>query len=84
MAYKTAMGAADRRRRKIKLWEKQGRKCKICKISITLDDARLDHKRPVSKGGTNNLKNLQVLCPICDYEKADSWDGPDEEEEEIW
>lgn len=29
----------------------------------------IDHKKPVSRGGTNHLKNLQLLCATCNLRK---------------
>lgn len=31
-------------------------------IDMTKDDYQLDHKIPVSKGGTNELSNLGITC----------------------
>lgn len=36
---------------------------------------QIDHIRPVSKGGTNALENLQILCARCNHVKSDHWDG---------
>ena len=44
--------------------------CQICGATVK-DGAKLeiDHIKPVSKGGTNNENNLQVLCQQCNREK---------------
>ena len=44
--------------------------CQICGATVK-DGAKLelDHILPVSKGGTNEEKNLQVLCQQCNREK---------------
>ena len=31
-----------------------------------------DHIMPRSKGGSNNLENLQTMCGPCNWKKADS------------
>ena len=31
----------------------------------------VDHKVPVSKGGTDELSNLQTLCSDCNLNKSD-------------
>lgn len=36
-----------------------GMKCRWCGVR---DDLSIDHIIPVSKGGTNNMDNLQILC----------------------
>lgn len=35
------------------------------------NDLQLDHVMPVAKGGTNDLGNLQLLCPPCNLSKSD-------------
>lgn len=35
------------------------------------NDLQLDHVMPVAKGGTNDLGNLQLLCPPCNLAKSD-------------
>lgn len=44
--------------------------CQICGATVP-DGAKLeiDHIKPVSKGGTNDENNLQVLCQQCNREK---------------
>lgn len=56
-----------------KVIERDGRKCCICGRSPITDksvELHVDHKVPVSKGGTNNLKNLQTLCSECNLGKS--------------
>lgn len=50
-----------------KLIEKQGGKhCGYCKIPLELGDRfEIDHIWPVSKGGSNELKNLLMVCYEC-------------------
>jgi 5-methylcytosine-specific restriction endonuclease McrA len=45
----------------------QGR-CNYCKIEVG-NTWHLDHIMPVSRGGSNNPENLQVLCPSCNLRK---------------
>jgi 5-methylcytosine-specific restriction endonuclease McrA len=44
---------------------------KNCEICGTAEYLTIDHKIPVSKGGKNNIENLQVLCNDCNQFKAD-------------
>ncbi len=50
--------------------------CNHCGKSID-DGAKLevDHIVPVSKGGTNDLNNLQVLCWECNHGKSNNFIG---------
>ena len=50
---------------------RDGYTCQMCGISIK-DGAilEIDHIHPVSKGGTNDLSNLQVLCRDCNAGKG--------------
>lgn len=45
-------------------------KCASCGCS---DSLQVDHRRPVSKGGTNDPENLQCLCQRCNRTKSDHW-----------
>lgn len=45
-----------------------GNRCAWCG---SYDDISIDHKIPVSKGGTNYLENLQPLCMPCNQSKND-------------
>jgi len=44
------------------------KRCKYCK---TTKDLTVDHKVPVSLGGTNEDSNLQCLCSRCNSKKSD-------------
>ena len=35
----------------------------------------IDHIMPVSKGGTDDMSNLQALCEECNKEKGNKWKG---------
>lgn len=49
----------------------QGFRCAYCKKSI--QKARhIDHIIPLKRGGSNNRRNLQALCPTCNTRKHDA------------
>lgn len=40
-------------------------------IDLKKDNYQLDHKIPVSKGGTNDISNMGIACPEANYSKSD-------------
>jgi 5-methylcytosine-specific restriction endonuclease McrA len=44
-------------------------RCKICGRSFPIDIMEVDHIKPISKGGTDQPSNLQLLCPACNRKK---------------
>ncbi len=69
-ARKRAAGGAHTGEDIIWLREKQKNKCahSWCRASLA-DRYHLDHRIPVAKGGSNDRKNLQLLCVPCNLEK---------------
>ena len=56
--------------------------CAICgELIADGETAHVDHIRPVSKGGTDEVANLQVTHPACNMRKGNRWD-PDKEDNE--
>ena len=47
----------------------QGGKCPICKTSLKCSGFHLDHIIPLVRGGKNDNKNIQLLCPSCNLRK---------------
>lgn len=52
------------------LYWKQERKCNGCKEIFVFRDMTLDHILPRSRGGTDDPKNLQLLCKPCNSSKG--------------
>jgi 5-methylcytosine-specific restriction endonuclease McrA len=50
------------------LLEKQRYKCANCSKSVR-KMRHVDHIMPLAKGGSNDRKNLQILCPPCNLSK---------------
>jgi hypothetical protein len=50
-----------------KVFKRDGKICKHCGVSKNLT---LDHIFPVSKGGEDTMKNIQVLCRSCNSKKS--------------
>lgn len=66
----------DNKRKKIpqtvrnSLWSKSyndniNGKCYVCNGDITIHTFHAGHKTSVKNGGTNNINNLEILCPSC-------------------
>lgn len=57
---------------KWKVFKQDGFKCKTCRADENLE---VDHIKPVSKGGSNKLENLQTLCRRCNAHKHAKYNG---------
>lgn len=49
------------------IYQRDGHRCVTCG---TDQDLSIDHILPVSKGGTNDLANLQTMCRPCNSRKG--------------
>lgn len=62
-------------RLRTKIFDRDNYTCQMC--GRTIEDGvklHVDHKIPVSKGGTNDLDNLQTLCSDCNMGKFNHMD----------
>ncbi|MDE0018276.1 MAG: HNH endonuclease [Candidatus Poribacteria bacterium] len=59
-----------RRHIKSKLHVKQSGLCNICRRHLSINDATIDHRIPISRGGVNAQRNLQLLCYDCNVNKG--------------
>ena len=50
------------------LFERQGKRC-ICGVKLNTKNRHLDHIRALSRGGSNDISNLQWLCAPCNLSK---------------
>lgn len=63
------------------LYNRQGGRCAMCGKQLQINDRTslddyltFDHILPVSRGGSNGLRNLQGLCRHCNYQKDDYYE----------
>jgi len=56
---------------RIEVLKKYKMSCINCGSTERLE---IDHIKPVIKGGTNDLKNLQVLCKTCNLKKGKKYE----------
>jgi 5-methylcytosine-specific restriction endonuclease McrA len=54
---------------KVPLHKKQNYRCAMCREKKPLASLELDHIIPLSKGGINDIENLQLLCRGCHHQK---------------
>ena len=72
------MGKWNRNKSKKRRWQKNhlinkyGNFCALCRISFnSMKEITFDHIIPMSRGGVNELENLQLVHLHCNHAKAD-------------
>jgi 5-methylcytosine-specific restriction endonuclease McrA len=53
-----------------KMYQEQ-KECEYCKTPLELDQTTIDHKHPLSRGGTDDRENLVICCKTCNMLKGD-------------
>ncbi len=56
---------------KHELYGQQEGYCNGCKVHFPFKNLTVDHNVPQSKGGTDHVENLQLLCGSCNSVKGD-------------
>lgn len=71
---RATLNGRKRRRIKLKLF-KENPNCPRCGVLMTQTNGpalwTVDHVIPVSKGGTDDQRNLVLMCVTCNEKKAD-------------
>lgn len=49
--------------------ESQRGRCAVCRTKVG-DSYHVDHIEPLAKGGGNDRRNIQILCPTCNLSKG--------------
>jgi 5-methylcytosine-specific restriction endonuclease McrA len=52
-----------------KILEIQQHRCIYCGVKLTSKNLTLDHRLPISRGGTNTIENIDCVCPECNQLK---------------
>ena len=55
---------------KQKILERQNYRCAICGKRLKPGVIHFDHKKPLALGGSDDIRNIQALCPECHHIKT--------------
>lgn len=59
---------------RFRVLEKAKKRCELCGASSSVTQIDVDHIVPRSKGGSNDISNLQALCRTCNAQKSNKAD----------
>ena len=62
--------------KRMEVLERDGYRCVYCSADLRTEPLAIDHKVPVSAGGTNDVDNLQATCRTCNARKK-AFTSPD-------
>ena len=65
----------DLRRKRLRLIEKHGMQCFWCGTELTPETITIDHYIPLSRGGSNKIKNLRLACRKCNQLRGNALPG---------
>ena len=60
----------DKKSTKQKMFDGQEGKCNGCRLQFEIKNLTIDHVLPRTKGGQDNIENLQLLCGNCNSTKG--------------
>lgn len=60
---------------RVEAWTQQGGLCCFCRSVLTRALVTADHRRPRSKGGTDDPRNIQAACAFCNKAKGNMSDS---------
>lgn len=69
MAKNDRINSQNKKKFVAQLRDRDGNACGICGVNLARK-VTVDHRVPASKGGSNNLDNLQLSHLICNREKG--------------
>ena len=49
----------------IEVIDRQKNRCALCNKPLKINRYHIDHKKSLAGGGSNEVDNLQALCPFC-------------------
>lgn len=73
MSRTNSRNSHQKRELKQKLHAKHGNICQICNNPFPYKRLTLDHIIPLDKGGSWNIRNLQLACYPCNQKKANTY-----------
>jgi 5-methylcytosine-specific restriction endonuclease McrA len=71
------MSPKQKKIKKNQLLLEYGSCCYWCRKEFPMEKLTIDHLKPKSKGGSNNLENLRLACFECNNSRGNSLFPPD-------